>query len=121
MGNIKLNHMIFTCTHGAHEYEYKIAQKFEVYVCLSTQGVYEAGVDDDITKTVPYDEAYKLISDIMHGEHVQLLESLCHRIGHQLLEKYDIVDKVKVEVTKMAPPIEHFNGTASVQMKFKRK
>ncbi len=120
MGKIKLNNMTFVCKHGACPHEYEIAQKFIVNVCLETDGVYEAGANDDLTKTVHYGEAFGVIESIMLGEHVDLLETLCHKIGYSLLLEYEIVKKVKVEVIKVQPPIPNFNGTAAVKMKFKR-
>ena len=52
----------------------------------------------------------------MYGEHVDLLETLAYRIGNKLIETYPSVEKVKVEVRKMQPPIANFNGTAAVSL-----
>ena len=51
-----------------------------------------------------------------NGEHVDLLETLAYRIGNKLIETYPSVEKVKVEVRKMQPPIANFNGTAAVSL-----
>ena len=56
----------------------------------------------------------------MYGDHVDLLETLAFRIGTDLLNTYALIDKVKVEVRKMQPPITGFNGTAAVEVTIKR-
>ena len=52
----------------------------------------------------------------MYGEHVDLLETLAYRIGYKLIEVYQTVEAVEVEVRKMQPPITNFNGTAAVSL-----
>ena len=37
----------------------------------------------------------------MYGEHVDLLETLAYRIGYKLIEVYQTVEAVEVEVRKM--------------------
>lgn len=120
MGKIMLNDMEFICKHGACEHEYVVEQKFIVDVVMNSDCVLEAGKTDSLPLTVNYAEAYEVIAKIMYGEHVDLLETLAYNIGTQLIEAFNVVDKVKVEVRKMQPPIPGFNGTAAVGLTIKR-
>ncbi|HAX73219.1 MAG TPA: dihydroneopterin aldolase [Firmicutes bacterium] len=120
MGKIMLNDMEFVTKHGACPHEYEIDQKFKVDVLMYSDCVLAAGATDDLLLTVHYGEAYEMIADIMYGEHVELIETLAFRIGQQLIESYEELDKVKVEVRKMNPPIPGFTGSAAVELTVKR-
>ncbi|MGL4337335.1 MAG: dihydroneopterin aldolase [Turicibacter sp.] len=120
MGKIMLNNMEFVAKHGACAHEYEVEQKFTVDVLMYSECVLTAGATDDLYMTVSYADAYEIIADIMYGEHVDLLETLAFRMGSQLIEKFEELDKVKVEVRKMQPPIPAFNGTAAVELTVKR-
>lgn len=116
MGKIMLNDMIFITRHGACPHEYEFDQKFKVDVWMTTDCVQKAGAVDELNLTINYADAYALIEDIMYGEHVDLLEALAYRIGHKLIQVYQTVEAVEVEVRKMQPPITNFNGTAAVSL-----
>ena len=120
MGKIMLNDMIFITRHGACPHEYEFDQKFKVDVWIYTDCVLEAGATDDLSLTINYAEAYEVIEKVMYGGHVDLLETLAVRIGTDLVNTYSVIDKVKVEVRKMQPPITGFNGTAAVEVTIKR-
>ena len=111
-----LNQMEFISKHGACEHEYQIEQKFVVDVYMYSDCVLDAGASDNLTLTVNYAEAYDVIAQIMYGDHVDLLETLGFKIGTKLIEKFEVIDKVKVEVRKMQPPIPGFNGTAAIEL-----
>ena len=120
MPKIMLNDMEFITKHGACEHEYEFDQKFIVDVYMYTDCVFEAGATDDLNLTINYAEAYDIVANVMYGGHVDLLETLVYRIGTDLIETYDTIDKVKVQVRKMQPPISGFNGTAAVELTIKR-
>lgn len=120
MAKIMLNDMEFITKHGACPHEYEFDQKFKVDVWMYTDCVLEAGVTDDLSLTINYAEAYEVIEKVMYGGHVDLLETLAVRIGTNLVNAYPVIDKVKVEIRKMQPPITGFNGTAAVEVTIKR-
>ena len=120
MAKIMLNDMEFITKHGACPHEYEFDQKFKVDVFMYTDCVLEAGATDDLSLTINYADAYDVVADIMYGDHVDLLETSAFRIGTDLLNTYAVIDKVKVEVRKMQPPITGFNGTAAVEVTIKR-
>ncbi len=120
MAKIMLNDMEFITKHGACPHEYEFDQKFKVDVYMTTDCVLEAGATDDLNLTINYAEAYDVIANVMYGGHVDLLETLAYRIGTDLIKAYDSIEKVKVQVRKMQPPITGFNGTAAVEVMLKR-
>lgn len=120
MAKIMLNDMEFITKHGACPHEYEFDQKFKVDVYMYTDCVLEAGATDDLNLTINYAEAFDVIADIMYGDHADLLETLAFTIGTKLVETFELIEKVKVEVRKMQPPITGFNGTAAVEVTIKR-
>ena len=120
MGKIILEDMIFSARHGVCPHEYEFDQKFKVDVTLKTDAVEEAGKTDELEQTINYAEAYAIVENTMLGGHRQLIETLAYTIACTILETFSKVSACKVRVTKMAPPINNFNGTAAVEAKVKR-
>lgn len=120
MGKILLNEMIFTARHGACPHEYEFDQKFKVDIIVETTAVEEAGATDELEKTINYAEIFAVIEEVMMGEHCQLIETLAYQIGQELVRNFQKIDEIRVKVTKMAPPIPRFNGTAAVEVKVAR-
>ncbi len=89
--------------HGVDEAERKVGHRVivDVDMWLDLSG---AVVDDDIHKTVNYEEACKLIEQVAGQEEFLLLESLASEIGDRLLESFD-VEEVAVRVRKASLPI----------------
>ena len=67
MDYIHLNDMEFYGYHGALPEEKKLGQRFRVTVSLATS-LEEAGLTDDLDKTVNYAEVYELCKMVVEGE-----------------------------------------------------
>jgi len=120
MGKILLNEMIFAARHGVCPHEHEFDQKFQVDVALKTDAVEEAGLYDELEKTINYADVFQRVEDIMLGDHCQLIETLAYQIASRIAADFSKVESATVKVTKLAPPITNFNGTAAVEAKVKR-
>jgi len=120
MGKILLNDMIFSARHGVCPHEHEFDQKFKVDVCLTTDAVELAGATDELSKTINYAEVYEIVEQNMLGEHRQLIETLAHKTATEILKTFEAVQVAVVRVTKIAPPIPNFNGTAAVEAEVRR-
>lgn len=115
MDAIYLNGLEFYAYHGVFAEENKLGQTFYADVVLYTS-LRAAGERDDLTQTVNYAEAYEQIKSIMHGERVQLIETLSERIAAALLQNHQRVQKVQVKITKPNPPIPGYYDSVAVEI-----
>lgn len=113
MDYIHVNDMLFFGYHGVLPEETKLGQRFRVTVSLATD-LKEAGMTDDLTKTVNYAEVYELCKEIVEGPPIQLIESVAEEIAGRVLENYtEKVKGVRVQLIKPDPPIAgHYTSVA---------
>ncbi|MBQ2128286.1 MAG: dihydroneopterin aldolase [Bacteroidales bacterium] len=103
MSTISLNGMHFYAYHGCFAEEQKIGTYFTVDVEFETD-TSRAQQSDDIAHTVSYLDVYHTIRrEMMIPSH--LLEHVGDRIGEALLKEYPAIERVKVGVSKMNPPL----------------
>ena len=105
--------------HGVDEAERKVGHRVivDVDMWLDLSG---AVIEDDIHKTVNYEEACALIEQVAGQEEFLLLESLASEIGDRLLEKYDF-QEVAVRVRKASLPIATRVTAVTVEIRKSRK
>jgi dihydroneopterin aldolase len=105
--------------HGVDEAERKVGHRVivDVDMWLDLSG---AIVEDDIHKTVNYEQACALIEQVASEEEFLLLESLASEIGDRLLENYD-VQEVAVRVRKASLPIATRVTAVTVEIRRSRK
>ncbi len=105
--------------HGVDEAERKVGHRviIDVDMWLDLSG---AVAEDDIHKTVNYEEACRLIEQVAGQEEFLLLESLASEIGERLLEKFD-VEEVSVRVRKASLPIATRVTAVTVEIKKSRE
>jgi len=105
--------------HGVDEAERKVGHRVivDVDMWLDLSG---AVVEDDIHKTVNYEEACALIEQVAGQEEFLLLESLASEIGDRLLDNFD-VQEVAVRVRKASLPIATRVTAVTVEIKKSRK
>lgn len=113
MDYIHVNEMLFFGYHGVLPEETKLGQRFRVTVSLATD-LQEAGLTDDLTKTVNYAEVYERCKEIVEGPPVQLIESVAEKIAARILEDYsNQVKGIRVQLIKPDPPIAgHYTSVA---------
>ena len=116
MDYIHLNDMEFYGYHGALPEEKKLGQRFRVTVSLATS-LEEAGLTDDLDKTVNYAEVYELCKMVVEGEPVKLIETVAEIIANGILESYpEKVSGIRVVLVKPDPPIPGHYTSVSVDI-----
>lgn len=96
---IVLAGMAFQARHGVNDWEKVQPQRFEVDVELIVD-VQQAGISDDIERTVDYAAAYQEIGQIVESTTFNLIEALAEAIAQELLGEHALVQEVVVRVRK---------------------
>ncbi len=101
--------------HGCGEIERRRGQIFKVDVELNLD-LSKAGRTDEITKTVDYAAVVFEVERIVSGAPHKLIESLAEEIAATLLNKYALIDSLKVTVHKPdAPlPVKYLDAAVSI-------
>lgn len=103
MGIIVLEKLPFKAYHGYYEEEREIGNHFEVTLTIHTDFA-KAALEDDLTGTVDYAQAYAIVKEQMQISS-RLLENVAHRISEALLEDIPAIQKVTVSLSKLNAPI----------------
>lgn len=101
---LRLNAMVFYGHHGVLPEERALGQQYVVNVELETD-LQEAGRTDDLTRTVNYAEVYRTVQEVVTGPPCQLIETLAERVAALVLQRFDRVRSIEVQLRKPAPPI----------------
>lgn len=101
--------------HGVFPEEKARGQNFILTVELSMD-LREAGMMDDIKKTVNYGEVCQDIKQIMTGNKFDLIEAVAENISDTILLKYEPVKSVRIIVSKPEAPIPMTFDTVCVDI-----
>jgi len=101
---IRIKNAVFYAYHGAMKEEQHIGGKFEADVDIYTD-FSNAAENDDLSKTINYDEVYKFMNKIVHEKKYYLIESLATVITDEILKKFTGIEKIKVKVRKRSVPV----------------
>jgi 7,8-dihydroneopterin aldolase/epimerase/oxygenase len=93
--------------HGCLEEEALIGSHYRVDVEIKTDFT-EAAKQDDLSKTVDYVAVYQIVRREMKVR-AKLIEHVGQRIVDAIKTELDAIERVKVKVSKLSPPI---NGNA---------
>lgn len=112
---IVLSQMVFRGRHGVLETEREQAQPFEVDVELHLS-LREAGIADDLTRTVDYRDVFELCRTVVEGPSHLLLEAVAEVIASELLARFE-VEEVVVRVRKPEVALTGKLGYAGVEIR----
>ncbi len=115
---ISVNNIKLYAYHGCLEEEALIGGNYQVDVDIFTD-FSEAAKTDDLSKTVDYCDVYELVKREM-GIRSKLIEHVAHRIAKALLHSNAKINEVKVELTKIAPPINGDVKSVSIKLRVGR-
>jgi dihydroneopterin aldolase len=101
---IRIKNAQFYAYHGAMKEEQHIGGKFEADVDIYTDFT-KAAENDDLSKTINYDEVYKFINKIVYEKKYYLIESLATVIADEILKKFEGIEKLIVKVRKRSVPV----------------
>jgi len=98
--------------HGCMEEEGKIGGNYIVDVIFEAD-LSKAIQGDDLSDTIDYVTVYRLVKEEM-AIRSRLIEHVAGRILIALLNKFQFVSKVTVELKKINPPVNGTLGSATV-------
>lgn len=96
---IRINNARFFAYHGVHKHEKEFGSQFEVDVEMECD-LSKLKDSDDINKTVDYLSVYNLVKEIFDSYNFNLIETLNKKICDEILNRYLMVKKVKVNIRK---------------------
>jgi 7,8-dihydroneopterin aldolase/epimerase/oxygenase len=108
---ISLSRLQFDARHGWHEEEAAAGNRFEVDAFLE---VAVEGPVRDIDQTVNYVKAYELIAAEMQQRQA-LLETFLQETARKLENAFPRMQRLKLSIRKLTPPITNFVGAVGVQ------
>ncbi|OEY72554.1 dihydroneopterin aldolase [Salegentibacter salarius] len=103
MGNIKLKNIKVFAYHGCLDEEGKIGSDYRVNLKVKGDLSHSAKTDA-LADTIDYVHLNKIVKEEM-AIRSKLLEAVAERILKRVLDEIILVQKVKVEVSKINPPI----------------
>lgn len=112
---IELEKMEFYGYHGVHLEEQRLGQPFHLHLQLFLS-LQEAGLADDLEKTVDYGKVYRQVKELVEGQPFSLLEALAEAIAGRILSLFPQVQGIQVQVKKPAPPIPGILQGVGVQI-----
>ncbi len=114
MDVIELRGLRVMGTHGVLAEEHVRAQPFEVDLDVEAD-LGPAGDSDDLAETLDYGAVAKVVSDVVAGPHLQLLETLATRIADAVLADHR-ARSVTVTIRKLRPPVPLDLDSAGVRL-----
>ena len=101
---IRIKNAQFYAHHGVLDQERTNGGLFEIDAEL-TCDLTDAEAEDNLKKTLDYEQAYKFIKEVVSSSKFYLIEALAFRIAMSLIENFTMVQKVTVKVRKPTPPL----------------
>lgn len=105
MDKIVLKGLYFEARHGVLDFEKREYQPFIVDLEMSLD-LTEAGLRDELDKTVDYSKVYELVKAEVMDECHDLIEKLAYRIILAVLSYDERIKTVKVSLHKPKAPID---------------
>ncbi len=118
MDKLTLKSMSFHALHGYFEEEKVTGNDFEVDLEFSLS-LLEAALNDDLTKTIDYSKAREIVTKVMNGPSLHLIETLCYKIGEELFKAFS-PQNLQVKVRKLNPPMDGETLYSEVCMQWPR-
>lgn len=104
MDKIIAKGLVFEACHGVLAEEKISPQKFIIDLELH-KDLKSAGLNDDLTATINYDEVYQVVKRVVTENSYNLIEAIAENIATQLLDLFMVL-AVKVIVYKPHAPVK---------------
>ena len=114
---IKLNNLQFHSHLGNYSQEKDIGQNLQIDLFLTLK-VDPAKINDQLKNTVSYGKIYKLTAQIVKTNRVNLVETLASNLGRQIKKSDSRILRVRINIRKLALPIEGILDNAEIEMEF---
>ncbi len=112
---IRLENMFFRAYHGYYEAERKMGNEF--YLDVSIRMDKTNSYEDDIDKTINYEEVYQICQEEMKATK-WLLETVVDLILKRIQNKWKHANHAKVTLRKVGPQLGGKIDFATVEMEF---
>lgn len=106
--------------HGVPEAERQIGHRYRVDLVLELD-LRPSGQADDVSLTVDYAEAARLVVEIGTGPGCRLVETLTERIAAGLLERFPMLAAVTVRAAKLYPPTPVLFDASTIEIRRARE
>jgi len=103
MGLIEIEGMEFYAYHGHFSEEQIVGNRFIVDLTINAD-CSNAAKSDDLTDALNYLSVYHIVQDEMQIKS-HLLENVAGRILERLYNSFDTIEKAKVKISKLNPPM----------------
>lgn len=104
MDKVIIKDLEIFANHGVFEEENRLGQKFLISIEMETS-LREAGLTDDLTKSVHYGEVCHKVEEEFKKQNYDLIEKCAEKVAEFILKEYAMVQNVKVELKKPWAPI----------------
>lgn len=119
MDKICINNLELFARHGVMSEEKSLGQKFVISVEMETD-TENAGLEDNLKKTVNYAEVCEMIGEFNKNNTFKLIEAAAENMAHMLLWNIRQVQSVTIRIDKPNAPIHMHFDSVSAQIKRKR-
>lgn len=119
MDKILMNNLGFYGYHGLLKEESVLGQKFFLDIELDVN-TREAGLTDDMNKSVSYADVYEVVKYIVVDERFNLLEALAENIAIAVLEKFELVKGIMIRIKKPEAPVNGIYDYFGVEIRRSR-
>lgn len=116
MDHIRIERLKIFAHHGVFEHETVNGQNFYINakLYLDTEC---AGISDDLDQSVDYSRVCRLIETVMTRRSYRLIEAAAQAVAAAILQEYERVQSVEIELCKPEAPIGMEFGNVSVTIK----
>jgi len=115
MDTLTLKSLQFHSKHGYYEIERKEGNDFEVDLIFSAR-LQPAGQTDELNDTIDYQQVVDVVTSVMDGPSVKLIETLAKNIGTALFEAFSEIQTLEVAVRKLQPPLDIKTAYSEIRM-----
>ncbi len=113
MDEIRIRSLKVYGYHGVFDFEKKEGQNFYVNASLRLD-TQSAGLSDDLTMSVSYADVCCDIEQHFKEHSYNLIESAAENVAFMILDKYNLVSEVMIEICKPEAPVEQMVENLSV-------
>jgi len=112
MYTIHLNELRFFAFHGVYNEEKNTGNEFEVNLSVAVDSIPQ---EDDFSGAVDYVRLYEIVSEEMKNRKL-LIETVAESIISSVFKMYSKVHSVTIEIRKLTPAIERFQGKVGIKI-----
>ena len=113
---LKLEKLNFFGFHGVNQNEIKKGQNFILDLLVGYQ--LSSNIDDNLSNAIDYIELYNLVKDSFNSQRFNLLESLGQKILNDIVNKYDSVYHVTLNIRKPSIIMDNNKDFINVEVNY---